>query len=75
MLDKKLYYTVKNRNKRVKSEGSFSFGTLPWSTYRDTFNIRHRIPTEKEYASYFFFCKRNQYDPEANEYIAEYMQK
>lgn len=75
MLDKKLHYAITNRNKRIKNEGSFSFGTLPWSTYRDTFNIWHRIPTENEYASYFFFCKRNKYDPESLDYIKAYMQK
>ena len=75
MIDKKLYYQIKSKNKSREREHAKTIGTFTWGQYREIKQIWHRIPNESEYFDYFIFCKINNYEAEHEEYIKEHYKR
>lgn len=71
MLDKKLYHQIKSKNANRSREHAKTIGPFTWEQYRELKQVWHRIPNETEYDLYFFWCKRNGYDPEHIDYIRQ----
>lgn len=71
MINKKLYYQIKSKNKSREREHAKTIGTLTWGQYRELKQVWHRIPNEDEYFNYWIFCKKSNYEPEHIEYIKQ----
>lgn len=69
MINKKLYYQIKAKNEQANREHQTTIGVFTWEQYRDLKQIWHRVPTPKEYDSYYLWCRINSYDPEHYEQI------
>lgn len=69
MINRNLYYQIKAKNEQGNREHQPTIGVFTWEQYRELKQIWHRVPNEKEYDTYFFWCKINSYDPEHIEQI------
>lgn len=65
------YYKIKARNAKRNAKKQLTIGVFTWEQYRALKHVWHRLPTETEYDSYFFWCKANSYDPEHIDYIRQ----